>query len=68
MAGLPLDSMEKQVEARIDAALAQLAQDQAQLSAERAKPDLDGVRGLAALAQVTDALRRVEQRLKGDRT
>ena len=65
MAGLPLDSLEKLVEAKIKAASDQLAQDQAELSAETVKPVLDGVRGLAALSQVADALRRLDQQLKG---
>jgi len=65
MAGLPLDSLEKQVEAKLRAALAELAQDEAELSAEAVKPDLDGARGFAALKQVTDALRRLDHGLKG---
>jgi hypothetical protein len=65
MAGLPLDSLEKQVEAKLRAALAELAQDEAELSAEASKPVMDGAQGFAALKQVTDALRRLDQGLKG---
>jgi hypothetical protein len=68
MAGPPLNSLEVQVEAKIQAQLSQLApqlaRDQADLS-KAAQPKLDGARGLAALADVSEAVRRLQQRLKG---
>ena len=64
MAGSPLDALEKQAAANVDAVLSQLAQDEAELAAELAQRRWNGVEGLSAARKVSEALRRLNQRLK----
>jgi hypothetical protein len=64
MAVSPMEEMEKQAAARIDAVLSHVQKDHEDLNENLAQHPATGVEGLSAVREVLEALRRLDSRLK----